>query len=421
MNRVSTGTTGMFGAARHHATRSVVAIALSSVLGLVAVASPAQARTRLGHNGVAFGTTVSAEPVFSSGPTALVTLDCQTQPDVDRTNFLAAGNLLAAGTVGEINDEESTTSDSTTGTSSVQQVNLAAGLITGDAVTATAHTNTDGSGFDTTGDTSVSNLVINGTPVPAPVPNTVIPLQGFGRVVLNEQTISLTSDSASIIVNAIHVRVTATNPAGLPVGTNIIVGHAKAGLDQITTPILDGNAYGSKVGGAGALNSGKTALVHVPCLGSDGAVLSNSTASTTVPGALSTGTTLSTATGTVKNTTASATTTSTIQDVTVAGMVSVDEVKAQANASANRANRTFSDTGSSFTNISVSGVPTLPDPVPPNSVFAIPGVGTLYLHRIIQNDRHIEVRMIELVVTVPGAPLPVGTDIRVGVAEASVH
>jgi len=81
--------------------------------------------------------------------------------------------------------------------------------------------------------------------------------------------VQVTGTTATITVNALHIRVTATNPAGLPVGTNIIIGHAKAGLDQITTPILDGKAYGSRVGGAAPLTSGRTALVHVPCLGTD--------------------------------------------------------------------------------------------------------------------------------------------------------
>jgi hypothetical protein len=51
----------------------------------------------------------------------------------------------------------------------------------------------------------------------------------------------------------------------------------------------------------------------------------------------------------------------------------------------------------------------------------IQNVGTLYLHRVIEKDHHIEVRMIELVISVPVGPLAVGTDIRIGVAEVSVH
>jgi hypothetical protein len=56
-----------------------------------------------------------------------------------------------------------------------------------------------------------------------------------------------------------------------------------------------------------------------------------------------------------------------------------------------------------------------------NTMYSIPGVGTLYLHRVIQTQHHIEIRMIELVVSVPVGPIAAGTDIQIGVAEASVH
>ena len=138
------------------------------------------------------------------------------------------------------------------------------------------------------------------------------------------------------------------------------------------------------------------------------------------PNVITTGTETSTATGTASKSAAAGATSATIQTASLLNIISADAVSAQVNASMVGKTRTFGDT-STFGNISVLGIPTLPNPVPPNSQYAIPGVGTLYLHRVIQHPQKIEVRMIELILAVPVGPLPVGTDIQIGVAEVSVH
>jgi hypothetical protein len=107
--------------------------------------------------------------------------------------------------------------------------------------------------------------------------------------------------------------------------------------------------------------------------------------------------------------------------VNLLGMVSAELVTARAHASKIGGVEKFSTAGSSFENISVMGTTLPPDGVKPNSHYDLPGVGTLYLHRVIKGTHHIEVRMIELVLTAPVPGLPVGADIRIGVAEASVH
>jgi hypothetical protein len=198
------------------------------------------------------------------------------------------------------------------------------------------------------------------------------------------------------------------------------VGHAKASIGGTFTRILDGKGYGTQITGVGAA-SGKTALVHLPCHGTEGVLKRNITAGITIPNVISTGTEKSTATGVATQSSANGTTTAAIQNVSLINIISADVVKAVANVSSVGKSRTFNDTGSTFGNLSVLGVPTLPDPVPPNTVIDIPNVGTLYLHRVIEKDHHIEVRMIELVISVPVGPLAVGTDIRIGVAEVSVH
>jgi hypothetical protein len=56
-----------------------------------------------------------------------------------------------------------------------------------------------------------------------------------------------------------------------------------------------------------------------------------------------------------------------------------------------------------------------------NTRLSVPGVGVLWLHRVIRKDNQIEVRMIELQVRKPNSlGLPVGADVQVGVARAVI-
>jgi hypothetical protein len=402
-------------------TRVLVAMVIGAVLSLFAFSAPASAATApLAHDANAYGSEIDLGGVVSSGPTALATLGCTTQAGLDHTNSAASVVLPGAGTVGAINDEVTTTANSTTAESNATAVNLGGGVVTADAVTATAAATKGGAGFATSGGTTVLNLVVSGTPMAAPVPNTVVPLPGIGTLTVNEQISHVTSSSASMIVNALHIRLGADNPLGLPAGADIVVGHARAALQPKQAPFLDGMAYASKIN-AGVASSGKTALIRMPCHGTDGATLTNTTAGVEVPLVLTTGTATSTATGTASHAAGDAVTTDTIQNVDLLGMVSAELVTARAHASKIGGVEKFSTAGSSFENISVMGTTLPPDGVKPNSHYDLPGVGTLYLHRVIKGTHHIEVRMIELVLTAPVPGLPVGADIRIGVAEASVH
>ncbi|MGI8613852.1 MAG: choice-of-anchor P family protein, partial [Nocardioidaceae bacterium] len=72
--------------------------------------------------------------------------------------------------------------------------------------------------------------------------------------------------------------------------------------------------------------------------------------------------------------------------------------------------------------LNVNGHPAIGANVAANTQVKINGLGTLYLHRVIHRSNSIEIRMIELVVTQTNPRgLPIGSDIKVSVAEASAH
>jgi hypothetical protein len=72
--------------------------------------------------------------------------------------------------------------------------------------------------------------------------------------------------------------------------------------------------------------------------------------------------------------------------------------------------------------LKVSGHPGIHDNVPPNTKVKISGLGTLWLHRVIQTDNYIEVRMVELIVTQANKyGIAVGTEVRIADAHVSLH
>jgi len=285
-------------------------------------------------------------------------------------------------------------------------------------------TSVDATGFHTSAAGTVAvGLVVAGVPISGtPAPNTVISLPGIGSVTLNEQIATSGPKSATLTVNMVHAFVTQPNPFA-PVGTQIIVAHAFSGLRSLRVQrSLDGFAFGSFAHVGSTILAGRSALVHLGCQGTQGQVLTNTVAGVNVPPLITSGTITDTAEGTVTSSVASGETTSTVQTVSVAGgAITADQVIADTHASSDGTTVTLSDAGSTIINLVILGQPFGGDPGP-NTKIALAGFGTLWLHRVIQTSNSIEVRMIELIVTVQNPlGIPKGTDIRIAGSEASAH
>jgi hypothetical protein len=384
----------------------------------------------------AYGTYANLGNVIVAGKTAVSSLGACgiVQPPVHDENTVLSADAAPLLTTGVIN----TTADGTTlvdgtlqaiATADIHDASLLithlGGVITADEVKAVSTTTHDNSGFHTSAEGSTFvNLVVAGVPITVnPPPNTNISLPGFGHVVLNEQITNMKPNKASFTVNMIHAFITEANVLNIPIGTQIVVAHASSGLTSGVQGTLDGEAYGTKAGVAHTITSGPSALVRMSCLGTNGLLRTNSVAQVQVPPLFSVGEVVDTALGTVNRTSAVGELTSTVQAVDVAtSLVTASLVKADAHASNIGGTLTFSDDGSMFVELHVAGFPDINDDVPPNTRLHIVGLGTLWLHRIIQTSNSVEVRMIELIVTeANGFGLSIGTDIQVAVSEASVH
>ena len=331
-------------------------------------------------------------------------------------------DILASGTVdSRVETGRSVDSTFTRSTETIQNLNLLGGLIQGTSLKALSEVRyTDGSGFSFKNGSTVLNLTINGNPINALPPNAKIDLPGIGYVIVNEQKRTVKTNFASQEVNLLHVHVTnVQNPLGLPLGADITVGHAYAGL---STPLpigglVNGTASGIYYQLGNVVKIGQNPHASIPCLGGSSTV---ALASLTVPSIFSTGTQLAIplskglfgANKTVGHTTA------TVENVSLLnGLVTATGVKAVAHAEFNGTTYSSNSNGSTFLNLKVSGIPVNPSV---NTVIQIQNVGTLYLYRVIKGAKSITVRMIELVVSANNnLGLPGGTTVRVANANVS--
>ncbi len=376
-----------------------------------------------------YGTYAFVGQTIKLGKTAPVSIGggCGTaQVGASRTGTVLSVNAPPIVITGVINTSASSSASAATATADVHQVNLLAGLITADEVKAVSTTSENGTILSSSAaGSNFVNLVVAGNSISGtPSPNTIINFP-FGHVVLNEQIRTTNAGLAGLTVNMIHVYITASNLLNIAPNTQIIVADANSGLTQAGGPaVVDGTAYGTRVNVGNIIRSTPTAPVSVPCLGTNGKVITNSILSVNLGPLATSGTVTDTGEGNVTATAVQSQTSSTVQALNILnGTVKADVIQAGAAAwTTDGVNFSFSDNGSNFTNLQVAGHPEINANVAPNTRVSLSGLGTLWLHRVITTSNYIEVRMIELVVTQQNVlGIQIGTDIRVADASASLH
>src|SRR5437016_7718604 len=176
----------------------------------------------------AFGVAVRTATINQTAPSAVLPTDgtlAQSQANDVRVGTLVAAQDAFATATGATDDALSdAVSSATLGT-----VNILDGLITADGVVAMASSTIDNSNAE---GSSLANLVVNGTQVSDPAPNTRMDLPGVGYVVFNEQI--PTGDgvtSSGITVNMIHVVLQQLGLFGYETTGEIIVGSASSGVN----------------------------------------------------------------------------------------------------------------------------------------------------------------------------------------------
>jgi hypothetical protein len=183
-------------------------------------------------DGQAYGTKAHVGHLVISGPSAPVSMPCGGTNGIVKTNSVASVNVPDVISTGTVIDTAQGTITATTAsgetTSTVQTVNLLAGLATADAVKADAHASKS-AGIITLSDAGSTfvNLVVNGQSISDNVaPNTKITTVA-GLTIWLHRVIQTPN---SIEVRMIEIIVKGPNAFGLQTGTDIQVAVAEASV-----------------------------------------------------------------------------------------------------------------------------------------------------------------------------------------------
>jgi len=415
------------------------ALSLLAVIALTAPTSAAQ-ELRGTHGGNAYGTWANstAGPIATQlGRSAFEPCPCNgTDGQVRRTSAenVASGQTARTNRIASTAQADKTaTTAYTLMTSKADTTSLLNGRITADLIKAVALTDATSSRMHSTAkDSRFGNLRVLGTPVNDIAPNTVRQIPGFGRVVLREVRRSGDGFHRSAIdVNMIHLFITQANSMHIPVGSEIVIGHAHSGYRaRESNAFFSGYAFAT----AGQSNSskannrtGRSAAIYLGCAGSNNVPYTNNINRSSVAKGLSAGSGETSVRGGFSGSTATAVAKSTVSNVLLlGGLVKADEVRGVARATWDRTTDSGSNdfTGSQFIGLRVNGK-SVSRNVAPNTRMNLPGVGYVLLNhqvaRSTPDSANSSVAMIEIHFTTPNqANMPAGSTFLVGVAASGV-
>jgi hypothetical protein len=382
--------------------------------------------TKLVYSGGAWGSMMQQDRAVDSGRSARVTLSCTTVAGKTVHNEVGAVHAprqaFATGHVWDTARSIAAGGRRTAKeTSTVQGLSVLGGVIRADTMKAVSATSLEHGEYTfSTAGSKFAGLTINGRKIDQAPTTRTIPLPGIGKVTLFAHADSVHGATAGQFVNMLVVDVLHRNSQGVPVGTRLVVAHALSGLGQTAGP-LGGRAWGSSVELAGAVESGPSFITFLPCAGTGGRVISQSGADGHPSAPAVTGTVTTTAQGTVGRLVTSGETTSEVQNVDLgAGQITAGLVKADVKIERNNGRITIDTSGSRLGGLAVQGRSQSGSP-DPNTVIDIPGLGKLTLFEVTRGANFVIVRELHLRVLHDNPDIPVGTDITVGYAKASIH
>jgi len=419
---------------RRNGFRSMVPLCLAALMALAlglpatgAGAAPARAgASEIVYRGDAWGTIVTQKQGVRSGHSAPVALSCLTKAGTTYQNklahFHAPQDMFDTGAL--VNTAQSIASggnQTAQATAVVHNLSMLQGTIQAETIKSVSATTRRNGAFSFSTDGSLfGHLVINGHDMGQPAQHQEIPLPGLGKVILFDTNHTVLNGKATQYVNAITVKVLRPNDQGIPVGTKIVVGHARSGLAVSGGP-LGGRAWGSSVAVGHTLESGPSFTTYLPCPGTDGKVIQQSGLAEHVPHAIDLGKITNTAVGTVGKFNSQGETSSQIVNVNIGdGQITADLIKADAKVQRQGGTITFDTSGSHLGGLSIQGQGQSGSP-DPNTVIEVPGLGKITLYEVTKDKHFVIVRMFHLQVLQDNPDIPLGTNVVLGYAKVSVH
>jgi hypothetical protein len=314
----------------------------------------------------------------------------------------------------------------------VADVDLLDGMIRADAVRAVAEVEASSSRIErSAGASEFANLRVLGNIVSADVePNSRIRLPGVGSVILKHVKPYGNAREGGLTVEMIVVRVSEANRFGLPIGSEIVVGRARAGFDRDPVEVVvGGTAYltqaNAEVGENLQNRIGRAALVHIGCEGTKGEVRKRNIAGLDVGRILTIGAGTTTAFGGPTGTGTVARATAEVEGVRLlGGLVRIGAVRAVATDRLRSGVRTSSADGTRIIDLRIAGI-RVGDVTDRNIKLAVPLVGYVVLNEVVRpppgTKQHLKVNGVRLVVDALGGLLDVGSEIVIAHADSTAY
>lgn len=316
--------------------------------------------------------------------------------------------------------------------SEITDVRALDGLVTADMIRARAVTRVTTAGFTTSSAGSwIGGLRVAGQLI-AVSPGLRVNLPGFGYLLVKD--VRRSGDGVtqrSIQVEMLRIVITRNNHLGIPIGSLITVGHARAGYTR-EQPV---GLVGGTVYAAAAMSSvpgvenrvGRAAAEWMGCFAKGEITRRNKVERVTAPGLLVTGAGETSLYGAVNAVRALGLGKSRINNVNLLdGFFTADVILGVAEAKRTAGGtRTTSFTGSHFVNLRVGGV-AIGDDVAPNTELVIPSLGRVVLYETATTTTAsliaAQVTMVHVYIdTANGLGLPVGTQVRLAYARTQVQ
>jgi hypothetical protein len=285
------------------------------------------------------------------------------------------------------------------------------------------------------GDTSTKflGLTIGGKKYPINVKeNTGVVIPGVASVVINASTsgandTSAGSMGAGLIVTLLKAR------GGAAAGAEIDINPTYAAIEQFTSPetgaVLGGTAYGSyveaHVGDKVQVESGRSAQVGMPGMGTNGDTFTNATAAVNLPGVLNLGAIESSENGVTNHALSEVTESTKIARLSLFnGLISATALGSTSHAKL--VGGDGSQEGSlQFVNLRIAGK-AIPIDVGPNTTIHVANLGTVTINEqksvAVKGVAHgVQVIGLHIVLDTARAGLPVGAEVQVATSQAVVY
>lgn len=318
--------------------------------------------------------------IVNLGRTAHTALDCTQRLDLNRTNSIASVGIPGLADVGAINSWSTTDLtngvESSTGRSEIAGASLLGGAVEIGAISAEAKASRSASGqYSGTTSTQVASITVLGQDVEITGGPQTINVPGLATIILDTKQVEATANGVDSVAAAVRVRV-------LETGATIRLGDARASINGSGVQgLFRGQSYGSRLTLGDSVQSGPTAALTAPCLGTGGQPVTAQVAGVNLGAVGSVGavqSTVNTSTSPryemeASNEIASAS--------LLAGLASLNGISSSVQVWRNADGSLGYETEAGVASISVAGI-NIDVPTTPGGTVGLPGVGTLTFHDV---------------------------------------